>query len=105
MNIDHIRLEIEQIIDGYVSNTLESRALLCSELSSYLMGLRLQGTDLQHFTVVCDETNNTPATVENEELHVKVVLAFTSGKVATLKICVENIRESVDSLTLDEIQW
>jgi hypothetical protein len=60
------------IYSAFEPNDQITRSELNSTISSFLNDMVDRGANIASFKVVCDETNNTPSRIDNNELHVSV---------------------------------
>ena len=77
--IDFVKKNVEEILNGYVFelNDTKTRAMMQSHISGYMNEVgRIPRTPLMDHQVVCDESNNSPETIDKHtqmNLYMKLV--------------------------------
>lgn len=68
-----------RFVERYIgmANTAPNRAKVTEEVNSFITNFNnLYPSNLVAWRVICDETNNTPTTIANNELHIRVEARF-----------------------------
>lgn len=68
-----------RFVERYIgmANTAPNRARVTEEINSFITNFNnLYPSNLVAWRVICDETNNTPTTIANNELHIRVEARF-----------------------------
>jgi len=77
-NLIYMQVNIERSLNSFVfeNNTQQTRLRVFSVIDDFLAGIKA-GDGLYDYTVVCDETNNTPAVIDSNQLNVDIYVQPT----------------------------
>ena len=78
--IQHIKAQIPELMAKFAFNINdeETRATLKADMNEFLQNIKEQGV-LYEFMVWCDETNNSPLMIDNNEIRVDVMFKPNAG--------------------------